>query len=126
MLGVVLTRETGLVDIWATARPRDDRWKEDLDRTTIGTVYEDLSGTELLRDPPAALGRPFTFCGLPFDRQTVDYLEATRAREDPDPYGMHLQARLRDDKWKQVLDVNTVEAVFDDLEDSELAFLLED
>jgi len=75
---------------------------------------------ELVADPPAAFERAFAVCGLATTPEVLAFLDASRAADDHDPYGVFREPGV-EQRWRDTLDPRIHQAIRNDLEHTELA-----
>lgn len=85
-----------------------DAW---LQTTTAFVALEEAMPTRvriveysaLVADPLETLASLFGWCDLPLGTQTRAFVQASRSRDDGDPYGVFRRARAQDDHWTERL-----------------------
>ncbi len=65
----------------------------------------------------------FAFSDLEVHKQTMDFLQESKSKEDNDPYGVFKKIE-KDEKWKTELDKRIVDAIKEDITDSKLEIFL--
>lgn len=79
---------------------------------------------ELIASPMVEVQRIFGFCGLSLGDQTRKFIEASRSRDDGNPYGV-FRNHTRDDKWLNRLPNQISSAIMSELRGTELEMFLE-
>ena len=83
-----------------------------------------LEYRDLVRDPFECYRAMFDWVGLQWTEQTDQLVAASRSGDDGDPYGVFRKSRGTDDGWQEVLSPAVVEAVWKDLQGTELSQFL--
>lgn len=86
-----------------------------------------LEYKDLLATPIITTKNLFSFCGIPFDKSTEDFLidSTTDAEENLDAYSVYRKTNAIDDKWKLALPAPIIDSVISDLSNTPLEkFLL--
>ncbi|WP_432448879.1 sulfotransferase [Aliiroseovarius marinus] len=65
---------------------------------------------DLLMSPEAEAERLFGFTGLPFGKETRDFLESSTGKHNPDHYSV-FRSKQSDDKWRSQLDPAIAEEI---------------
>lgn len=80
----------------------------------LKTKYPDrfylIDYTALLRNTDSEVRSMFAFCGIPFEKQTEDFIKASREKNNPDTYSVFKQ-RIVDSDWQKELDPSIKNAV---------------
>jgi len=77
--------------------------------------YEDLAG-----DAVHHAHALFRFFGIPFEKQTLDFIEQSRSWHDERKHSVYKNPELMRDKWKEMLDTSIIEQCLDEIRGSEL------
>lgn len=100
------------------------KWKEtailfeNLQRTYPNRVYLLNFGT-LLKATEATIKELFDFCRIPFTRQTIAFINASKSMNDNDPYSV-FKKKIDDLAWQQSLPMEIIVKIQDDLKGTSL------
>lgn len=73
----------------------------------------------LIADTLKEVEKIFDFCQIPLEQPTIDFIQASCQNYQTDPYSV-FRYRPIDDSWKKELNSIIVQAILDDLKDTEL------